>query len=130
MKLLLLASFGGAIGAGLRFLVNEAFAGPDIVRGVTVFPWATVTVNVVGSFLMGAVMVMLWERYDSNPEMRALLATGILGGFTTFSAFSLDLLDLYTGRSMGSAAVYAVGSVALSFGALLAGMASVRWALQ
>ncbi len=122
MKLLLLASVGGAIGAGLRHLINQAFAGPDIVRGVMVFPWATLTVNVVGGFLMGLVCVLVGERLGGSAEWRTFLATGILGGFTTFSAFSLDLLGLYADRSIGLAAIYTVGSVVLSLIALIAGL--------
>ena len=87
MKLLLLASAGGAIGSGLRFLVNQAVAGPPSERGLIAFPWPTLTVNVVGGFLMGVVFVIVNERLGGSPEWRAFLATGILGGLTTFSLF-------------------------------------------
>lgn len=127
MQLFLLAAAGGAIGAGLRFLVNEALASPQIVRGALVFPWATFTVNVLGSFLMGVIAVFVIERLDGSPEWRTFLATGILGGFTTFSAFSLDLMNLMTdsGLSLRFMA-YCVGSVVLAFVGLLAGMALAR----
>ena len=123
MKLLLFASAGGAIGAGLRFLVNIAFAGPLVVRGAAVFPWATFTVNVVGGFLMGIVFVLVAERLGGSPEWRAFLATGILGGLTTFSAYSLDMLLLYTGEGLSVRfLVFTIGSVVLSFMALIAGL--------
>ncbi len=128
MKLLVLASAGGAIGAGLRFLVNQFFAArvPETSHGVTAFPWATFSVNIVGSFLMGVVFVYVSERLGGSPEARTFLATGILGGLTTFSAFSLDILTLMTGDSGAILApkviAYVVGSVALSFLALIAGI--------
>ena len=123
MKLLFLASAGGAIGAGARFLVNQAFAGSEIVRGDTVFPWATLTVNVVGGFLMGVVFVYLNERLGGSPEWRTFLATGILGGLTTFSAYSLDMMNLLTADGMSVRFfAYTLGSVVLAFAALACGM--------
>ncbi len=119
MQLLFLASAGGAIGAGLRFLVNQAFA----ERGLIAFPWPTLTVNVVGGFLMGALFVYLNERMGGSPEWRTFLATGILGGLTTFSAYSLDMMNMLTvdGLSLRFFA-YTVGSVILAFAALACGM--------
>ncbi len=130
MRLLLLAAGGGALGAGLRFLVNQAFARPAIENGVLVFPYATVTVNVVGSFLMGAVVVWVGERMGGDPALRTFLATGILGGFTTFSAFSMDAFSLYVDRGSSLALAYVVLSVVLSIAALVFGMAATRWVLQ
>ena len=127
MQLLLLAAAGGAIGAGLRFLVNEAMAAPQIARGALTFPWATLTVNVLGSFFMGIAAVFVIQRLAGSPEWRTFLATGILGGFTTFSAFSLDLLNLMTDSGLSFRFfAYAVGSVVFSFAALLLGMALAR----
>lgn len=126
MQLFLLACAGGAIGAGARFLVNQAFAGLAVARGVHAFPWSTLTVNVVGSFLMGLVVVVVGSRMGGDPVMRTFLATGILGGFTTFSAFSLDAFDLYVHRAPHVVAGYVVGSVVLSIAALVAGMALAR----
>lgn len=123
MKLFLLASAGGAIGAGLRFLVNSAMAGPQLVRGAAAFPWWTLTVNVTGGFLMGIVFVLVGERLGGSPEWRTFLATGILGGFTTFSAYSLDMMLLYTEDGLGLRFIgYTLGSVVLSFLALIAGL--------
>lgn len=124
MRLLLLASAGGAIGAGLRFLVNSAFAGPATAgQGVIAFPWHTVIVNVGGGFLMGLVYVVLTERLGGSPEWRAFLATGILGGLTTFSAYSLDMMLLYTADGPGLRFfIYTIGSVVCAFAALFAGL--------
>jgi CrcB protein len=126
MQLLLLACAGGAIGAGLRFLVNQAFA----VRGLIAFPWPTLAVNVAGGFLMGVVYVFVHERLGGSPEWRTFLATGILGGLTTFSAYSLDMMNLMTIEGLGGRFfAYAIGSVVLAFAALAAGMALTRMAL-
>ncbi len=124
MKLLLLASAGGAIGAGARFLVNQAFA----TRGLISFPWATLTVNVVGGFLMGAVMVLVLDRFDGSPEIRTFLATGILGGLTTFSAFTYELSQMIAADGIASPRLlaYIALSVLLSLAALYAGMAFSR----
>ena len=124
MKLLLLASVGGAIGAGLRFLVNQAFAG----RGLTSFPWATLTVNVAGAFLMGAVMTLAMQRYQGSPEFRTFFATGILGGLTTFSAFTYEVSQLISADGAASPRVlfYVAGSVLLSLAALYAGVSLAR----
>jgi CrcB protein len=125
MKLLLLACAGGAIGAGARYLVNMAFAS----RGLAAFPWATLTVNVVGSFLMGIVMQVIAERLNGAPEVRTFVATGILGGLTTFSAFSYETFQLATsdgGILSARAAAYVAVSVALSLAALVAGVVAAR----
>jgi CrcB protein len=129
MKLLVLVSAGGAIGAALRFLTYQAFAGYAVARGGPIFPWATLTVNAVGSFLMGLAVVTILERFDGSPELRAFIMAGILGGFTTFSAFSLDAADLYANRSLEAVAAYIAGSVVLSIAGLVAGMALARWTL-
>lgn len=127
MKLLMLAAAGGAIGAGARYLVNQTLAPIEIVRGAVVFPWATFTVNVVGGFLMGIVFVIVNERLGGSPEWRTFLATGILGGLTTFSAYSLDMMNLLTDGGMNARFLaYTVGSVVFAFLALLAGMTLAR----
>ena len=135
MNLLFLAAAGGAIGAGLRHLINQAFAArglAGIIDGVAVFPWATFTINIMGSLLMGVVFVAVNEKLGGSPEARTFLATGILGGFTTFSAFSLDIMHLMT-NSNGTfglkVAAYVIGSIALSFIALLAGIWITRLGL-
>jgi fluoride exporter len=119
MRLLVLATIGGAIGSGARHLVNIA-----VTRALGLwFPWATLTVNVVGSFFMGFLVDMILRRYNGSPELRTFLATGILGGFTTFSAFSLDISTLLSRGETTAAAAYVVASVAISLLALYAGLA-------
>jgi len=120
---LLLATAGGALGAGTRHLVNVgmlAWLGPG-------FPWATFTVNIVGSLLMGIVVESLMPLTGpSAVAWRTFLATGILGGFTTFSAFSLDVWALYERGQYVALLLYVALSFILSVGALILGMALVR----
>jgi fluoride exporter len=119
MRLLLLATVGGALGSGARHLVNVA-----VTRAMgPAFPWATLTVNVVGSFLMGFLVDMILRRFGGSVEMRTFLATGILGGFTTFSAFTLDVSALLGRGDHTGAVTYIVASVAISLIALYAGLA-------
>ncbi|MGD9783986.1 MAG: fluoride efflux transporter CrcB [Hyphomicrobiaceae bacterium] len=122
MKLFLLASAGGACGAGARHLVN---VGIGRLLG-TGFPWATLTVNVVGSFLMGVLIEALMLRLGGSAELRTFLGTGVLGGFTTFSAFSLDVSVLMSRGETGTALLYVVGSVVVSILVLYLGMAVAR----
>jgi len=122
MRLLLLVCAGGAFGAGLRHLVN---IGAVRMLGLG-FPWGTVIVNVVGSFLMGLLIEALALRYGGSQEVRAFLATGLLGGLTTFSAFSLEFsMQLQRGEHL-SAALYLFGSVSLAILALFAGLHAGR----
>lgn len=127
MKLLLLASAGGAIGAGLRFLVNQGFA----TRGLTDFPFATLTVNVVGGFLMGVVMTLVVLRFEGSPEIRTFFATGILGGLTTFSAFTFELSQMIAADGVISPRLflYVAVSILASLAALYAGMGLARGVL-
>ena len=125
MQLFLLACLGGAIGAGARYLVNAACA-QCMAPG---FPWATFIVNVTGSFLMGIVVAGIVPYLGGSVAWRTFLATGILGGFTTFSAFSLDVVDLMQRQQAGPVLFYMIGSVALSVAALLAGVAAAHASL-
>ena len=122
MRLLLLACAGGAIGAGLRHLVNT---GAVRLFGLGV-PWGTIIVNVVGSFLMGLLVEALALRFNGSPEIRVFLATGILGGLTTFSAFSLDFAVLLQRGETIAAALYLIASVSISILALFAGLSAGR----
>ena len=122
MRLLLFAAAGGAIGAGARHLVNIGL-GRALGTG---FPWSTLFVNISGSLLMGMLIELLALRFNVSPEMRTLLVTGVLGGFTTFSAFSLDFAVLIERGETVSALVYALVSVAASIGALFIGLSLVR----
>jgi CrcB protein len=117
---LLQVAAGGALGAGARYLVNVATMralGPG-------FPWATIVVNVAGSFLMG--MLVVWLARRGGTGWAPFLMTGVLGGFTTFSAFSLDVATLWERGEAGLAAAYALGSVVLSVGALFAALWLMR----
>ena len=114
----LLVAAGGAIGASLRHFVNIA-----AIRLLGAgFPWGTMAINIVGSLAMGIFVELLARRFNASDELRLFAATGILGGFTTFSAFSLDFAVLWArGAAMG-AVFYATASVPLSLLAILAGM--------
>lgn len=117
----LLVFIGGGIGSCLRHGVNLwalARFGPG-------FPAGTLTVNVVGSAVMGVLAALLLTR-TAAPEWRLLLMTGVLGGFTTFSAFSLDVWGLWERGAPGTAFAYAAGSVVLSIAALVSGLLTTR----
>ncbi len=128
MKLLLLASAGGAIGAGARYLMSVGIH--RLVGRGAVFPWETLTVNIIGCFLMGVIIEALALRFTGSLELRTFLATGILGGFTTFSAFSLDVATLVSRKEQMLAMVYIIGSVGLSILAFYLGLMLARqvWA--
>jgi CrcB protein len=112
-------ALGGALGATARYLVGAQLARPG-------FPVAVLCVNVAGSFLMGALVV--WLRRQGLTGWEPFLLTGILGGFTTFSAFSLETVTLIERGAVMQAAVYVVASVVLSVAALALAVALVRWA--
>ena len=119
---LLLVALGGACGASLRFLSVSAF-----MRVTGEVAWGTLFVNVAGSFLMGLAVVVLTARFpDAAPRALPFLTAGVLGGFTTFSAFSLDAVRLIEDGRLAWAGAYILGSVMLSVLALVAGMAVGR----
>lgn len=107
-------ALGGAIGSVLRHLCISSFGAP----------WATALVNIVGSFVMGICFVTL-----SRTNLSPLIMTGVLGGFTTFSAFSLDSLKLWQSGQVTQAALYTATSVILSLLAVALGAALARGAL-
>ncbi len=113
---LILVALGGAAGSVARFLTATAFA------RVTGGPWGTLTVNVVGSFAIGVLYILLAQRTQIAP----LLVAGFLGGFTTFSAFSLDALKLWEAGQGAQAALYVMASVTLSLAAVATGAALAR----
>jgi CrcB protein len=124
MFALFLVILGGGIGSGLRHGVNLAAA-----RWIGIeFPWGTLAVNVIGSFLIGAFAGWLAFRGDAHAtqSLRLFLTTGILGGFTTFSAFSLDFALLFERGDTVLAAVYVIASVAISLAAIFAALWLVR----
>ncbi len=112
MMPVLQVALGGALGSVLRFLTVVMIGGP----------WATVIVNVAGSFAMGVCFVLLVDR----PGLSPLLMAGVLGGFTTFSAFSLDAMRLGQSGQTAAALAYVCGSVILSLAAIVFGAALAR----
>lgn len=122
MNQFFLVAIGGGVGAVLRHGVNLLalrWLGPS-------FPWGTMGINVIGSFAMGVFIELLTRRYGGSNELRLFVATGILGGFTTFSAFSLEFAVLAERGTLGLALFYALGSVVLSISALFVGLWLVR----
>ena len=113
---------GGGLGAVMRYGMT---IGVGRMAG-TGFPLATLSVNVIGSFLMGAIVAWFAFRGESGQEWRLFLTTGVLGGFTTFSAFSLETMLLYERGDTMLAGLYVVLSVVVSILALAAGLMVVR----
>ncbi len=122
MRIALLVALGGATGSVLRWLVTQW---AQRLTPASSFPWGTLTVNAVGSLAIGALMTLAAERASLSPEMRMLLVTGVLGGFTTFSAYSYETLVLLKDGQTSAAALYAFGSVALGVAAAFLGRSLV-----
>lgn len=118
----LIVFLGGGLGAAARHGVNLLIA-RMIGAG---FPFGTLTINVFGSFLMGAIAGYFAFKGESSQHWRLFLTTGILGGFTTFSAFSLETVLLYERGQPGTAALYVVASVSLAVTGLMAGLSLLR----
>lgn len=122
MNHLLLVMLGGAIGAGARHLTGRAALalwGPG-------FPWGTLIVNLLGGMLMGLLAGWLAARASGDEALRYLLGVGVLGGFTTFSAFSLETANMLQRGDHGVALFYILASVAGSILALFAGLQLAR----
>ncbi|WP_312406976.1 fluoride efflux transporter CrcB [Rhizobium sp.] len=122
MTNILLAALGGAIGSVLRYLVgvfSVRWFGPS-------FPWGTLAVNIVGSFIIGLSVEMIARRFNASMELRVFIVTGIIGGFTTWSSFSLDTMVLFERGAITAAAAYVIGSLVVSFAAVFAGLALGR----
>jgi fluoride exporter len=118
----LLVFIGGGLGSTLRYLVNiicPKLFGPA-------FPYHTFIINISGSTVMGLIAGYLAFKGDAVASWRLFLMTGILGGYTTFSAFSLDTAVLYERGELGLALFYVLGSVVLSIAGLFAGLALMR----
>ena len=118
----LLVGAGGFLGAIARYLLS----GFVQQRAAGLFPWGTLVVNVTGCFLMGVLAELAESRGYLSAEQRAFMVVGVLGGFTTFSAFSLDSALLIERGEWFSAGSYMAGSVILSVGALFAALWLVR----
>lgn len=119
---ILLVAVGGAIGSVARYLTAIAMTrllGPA-------FPWGTITVNIVGSFAIGLLTELVARKFSAPMEMRLLLVVGFLGGFTTFSSFSLDTMALVERGPVWIAFSYVLASVLLSLTAAFGGLALGR----
>jgi len=106
---LVIIGAGGAAGAIGRYLVVAMVANTFGSR----FPWGTLAVNLLGSFMLGVAFVVVLERLQGHAELRSLIMVGFLGAFTTFSTFSLEVFSLFTHGQMISAFVYILMSVIL-----------------
>ena len=125
MNMMFAVACGGALGAMGRHLISGQvmrWAGGG-------FPWGTLTVNVVGSFVLGLLVEYLAQRWSATQEIRGFLVVGVLGGFTTFSAFSLDAILLLERGSLTPAFAYIGGNVLLSIGGMFAGLLLFRHVL-
>jgi CrcB protein len=118
----LIIALGAGLGGALRHGVN---VGASLLLG-TGWPYGTFAVNVIGSLIMGLLAGYFALRGQASQTVILFLTTGVLGGFTTFSAFSLDVAVLYERGHLGLTALYLGGSVGLSIGALFLGLALVR----
>jgi CrcB protein len=118
----LIVFFGGGLGAALRHAINVGCARSCGIA----FPYGTFVINITGSLVMGLIAGYLALRGEAAQEWRLFLMTGILGGYTTFSAFSLDAATLYQRGELGPAAFYVIGSVVFAIAGLFAGLAIVR----
>jgi CrcB protein len=117
--ILLAVALGGAVGSLARYFVAGAIPSYP-------FPWGIFVVNVTGGFLMGVIVEMSALKLQLTPEVRAFLTVGVLGGYTTFSTFSLDSALLIQRGAYATAAGYMIGSAVLSVAALFAGLFLVR----
>ena len=117
---------GGALGAVGRYQLGRAVTHTIGHQAASQFPWATFAANVVGCLLMGFLFGWLARHGGTNEGMRLFLGVGLLGGFTTFSAFSLEMLMLVERGAIGLAFAYAAGSVLAGLGAVFLGLAIMR----
>lgn len=122
MKLVLAIAVGGALGAVARHYVAAQIA-HLLGHG---FPFGTLSVNVIGSFIMGVLVELMALAWSPSLELRAFMTVGLLGAFTTFSTFSLDFAVLFERGALASAFAYVLASVVLSVGALFVGLAATR----
>ena len=122
MNHILLVAIGGAIGSVARYLAGLAtlrWFGPN-------FPSGTLAVNVIGGLAIGIFAELIARRFDGSSELRLFVVTGILGGFTTFSAFSLEVATMAERGDYLAALSYVLASVIISVAAVFAGLAMVR----
>ncbi|MDX2033479.1 MAG: fluoride efflux transporter CrcB [Blastocatellia bacterium] len=124
MTRLLLVLLGGALGAGCRYGVSLLVAS---LIGVRQFPVATFLINVSGSFLIGVLAEWFDARANASPDLRAAILVGLLGGYTTFSSFSLETFNLLRDGAWAKALLYPVASLTLGLLAVWCGVQLARW---
>ena len=113
-------ALGGALGAVGRYLVGLS------LKTASGFPWATMSVNILGSLLMGLMIGWLSRQNGGSDALRLFVAVGILGGFTTFSAFSMDLFTLLERRDIAATVLYLGGSLLGGLAAFIIGFMALR----
>ena len=119
MKAFLYVGLGGFLGANLRFFVSDWAAR----KWGDQLPYGTFLVNILGSFVIGFLVMMIAEQFHLSPHLKQLIITGFLGGFTTFSSFMFDAVQLLTKGTIGYSLFYLAGSVLLGLLAVLLGSA-------
>lgn len=119
-RTLLAVAFGGGVGAWLRYEANALF--PVLVPPQ--FPWTTFAVNILGSFLLGLLLTLVFEHWPPTRFARPFAAVGILGGFTTFSTFEVETARLAGAHQVALAATYAASSLVVGLLAVAAGAAA------
>lgn len=122
MPNLFLVMLGGAVGAAARYLLSRA----SVEAWGTGYPWGTLIANLLGGLLMGVLAGVLAKAGESGEQWRLLLGVGVLGGFTTFSAFSLETMMMIERGDWAAAAGYSLASVLGSVAALALGLAATR----
>jgi fluoride exporter len=122
MRLMMLAALGGALGSAARYaavLLAARLVGTE-------FPWGTLAVNVSGSLAIGVLTAAVSQWYPGVPGLRVFLISGVLGGFTTFSAFSFEIFSLLERKAVAQAVLYAAGSVLISLLAVSLGYLAMK----
>jgi CrcB protein len=130
MMAVLMVALGGAAGSVARYFGARFFEQWLSNAMGLGFPYGTLSVNLIGSFTLGVVIEIFSLVFLNTPELRLFLVVGVLGGFTTFSAFSLDTVALLERGEVGRAVLYVGLSVVLSAGALFVAVRFFRWALS
>lgn len=123
MSTLLYIALAGALGSVCRYLMGTAV---QRASGAA-FPWGTLAVNVVGSFCIGLVMALFAQRGQLDAPLRLALTAGFLGGFTTYSAFAFETIQLVERQEFAAAIVYVAATVLTAAVACALGLALVRW---
>jgi fluoride exporter len=116
---------GGALGAIARYVVGRELT----ERVGDLFPWGTFTVNVTGALLIGVLFALLTEKGIGHDQLRLFLVVGFLGGYTTFSSYTLEAVNLLESGDWTTALVYLIGSNLLGLLACVVGMTTTRWAM-